>query len=149
MREKFYVDLPRHFIFNALNGAIALCRSDPDKAAKLIIALAQCLDYSSLTQQRVLLDEEQEFAESYMYVQSIRFAPRLRYSNESPKWPKCYIQKYAFFNVIEKALKDALIEYPDIIDMEWGLEDNDGLQLWLSFNGIRTVRVKINIFEEE
>lgn len=149
MREKFYVDLPRHFIFNAMNGAIALCRSDPEKAARLIIALAQCLNYSSISQQRVLLDEELEFIESYLYVQSIRFTPRLSCRYTSPRRLKCHIQKYAIFNIVEKALKDAMTVHQDEISMDWGLENQDGTQLWINFNGMSALKTPIKLYKEE
>lgn len=151
MREKFSIDLPRHFIFNALNSAIALCRSDPEKASKLIVSLAQCLNFSSVTQQRVLLDEELEFIESYLFIQSVRFIPRLScsYKYSLSIGPKRFIQKYAAFNVIEKALQDAMAANQNAIGLEWGINNQENSQLWFSINGSNAFHVPIKLFEEE
>lgn len=117
MRERFYVDLPRHFIFNALNCIIALCRVDPEKGARLTAAFAQCINYTSGTAQKVLINEELEAIEAYLYVQSIRFMPRFKFSVAGNK-ENMQINRYAVFNIVESCVREAVEKYADDICIE-------------------------------
>ena len=68
-----------HFLFNALNTALALVRVDPAQAEVVLEALAQ-LFRTALADAgaSVALEEEVELARRYLEIEQIRFGPRLR-----------------------------------------------------------------------
>jgi two-component system, LytTR family, sensor histidine kinase AlgZ len=68
-----------HFLFNALNTALALVRVDPPRAESVLEDLAQ-LFRSALADAgaSVSLDEEMELARRYLAIEQVRFGQRLR-----------------------------------------------------------------------
>ncbi len=68
-----------HFLFNALNTALALVRVDPPRAEAVLEDLAQ-LFRTALADVGawVTLDEEMELARRYLDIEQIRFGARLR-----------------------------------------------------------------------
>jgi len=72
--------LQPHFLFNTLNGAVALVRENENESAtKMLIGLSDMLRYSLETaeQQEVTLDQELEFLSMYLKVEGMRFPDRL------------------------------------------------------------------------
>jgi LytS/YehU family sensor histidine kinase len=69
-----------HFLFNSLNALTNLVYEDQDKAAKFIKQLSEVYRYvlDSRDKEIVLLEEEQRFLESYLFLQQIRFGDNLR-----------------------------------------------------------------------
>ena len=70
-----------HFLFNALNSAVALIREGrADAAARTLVALGDVLRrlVDSSGRQEVALGEELEFLARYLDIQRMRFADRLR-----------------------------------------------------------------------
>lgn len=70
-----------HFLFNALNSAIALVREDPARAELLLQDLCD-LFHAALQEKRstIALDEEIELARRYLEIEQIRFGERLHVS---------------------------------------------------------------------
>jgi two-component system sensor histidine kinase AlgZ len=70
-----------HFLFNALNTALALVRLDPDRAERVLEDLST-LFREALAEARssVTLDEEIELAQRYLAIEQVRFGDRLRVS---------------------------------------------------------------------
>ncbi len=68
-----------HFLFNALNSAIALIRNEPRKAEKVLEDLSE-LFRAALAQRDVLssLGEEVRLAQHYLEIEQVRFGQRLR-----------------------------------------------------------------------
>lgn len=68
-----------HFLFNALNTALALVRVDPARAESVLEDLAQIF-HTALADvgASVSLDEEIELARRYLAIEQIRFGQRLR-----------------------------------------------------------------------
>jgi LytS/YehU family sensor histidine kinase len=67
----------RHFLFNALNAVITLCRQNP-VAADLVVDISTYLQRSLEDKEFIItLDEELEQVISYLNIQKIRFADRL------------------------------------------------------------------------
>ncbi|URI07997.1 histidine kinase [Aquincola tertiaricarbonis] len=68
-----------HFLFNALNTALALVQVDPAKAEQVLEDLAE-LFRTAVAEQRssVTLAEELTLAERYLAIEQVRFGPRLR-----------------------------------------------------------------------
>ncbi|MDR7865354.1 MAG: sensor histidine kinase [Sporomusaceae bacterium] len=67
-----------HFLFNALNTIVSLCRTNPEEARSLIIELSDFFRRSLKTSRDfVTLKEELEHVESYLTLEKARFGPRL------------------------------------------------------------------------
>jgi len=68
-----------HFLFNALNSAIALVRVDPPRAEAVLEDLAELFRAATAHQQaEVSLTEELALAERYLAIEQVRFGERLR-----------------------------------------------------------------------
>ncbi|WP_284615173.1 sensor histidine kinase [Aquabacterium humicola] len=68
-----------HFLFNALNTALALVRIDPDRAETVLEDLAQLFRVAlAETGAAVTLDEEIELAQRYLAIEKLRFGDRLQ-----------------------------------------------------------------------
>ncbi len=71
-----------HFIFNALNGVSAYCKTDPRKADEAVKALARYLrSYLHLvgSSQNVSFETELDMVENYLILQKMRFGDDLEY----------------------------------------------------------------------
>lgn len=69
-----------HFLYNTLNGVIALNRMGESKLLeKTIIQLTQLFRYTCSNEHTVRIREEMEFAERYLFLQSLRFDDKLEY----------------------------------------------------------------------
>jgi two-component system, LytTR family, sensor histidine kinase AlgZ len=68
-----------HFLFNALNTALALVRVDPARAERVLEDLAQLFRVALADAgASVSLDEEIELAQRYLAIEQLRFGRRLR-----------------------------------------------------------------------
>ncbi|MEP7282185.1 MAG: histidine kinase [Rubrivivax sp.] len=67
-----------HFLFNALNTALALVREDPPQAERVLEDLAQ-LFRAALAEQgsSVTLDDEIDLAQRYLAIEQVRFGARM------------------------------------------------------------------------
>lgn len=67
-----------HFLFNALNSAIALVRAEPHKAERLLEDLSDLFRYALTEQgQSVSLADEITLAQRYLAIEQIRFGDRI------------------------------------------------------------------------
>ncbi|MDE2565306.1 MAG: histidine kinase, partial [Burkholderiales bacterium] len=67
-----------HFLFNALNTALALVRVDPERAENVLEDLAQLFRVAlAEVGSAVTLDEEIELARRYLAIEQVRFGARL------------------------------------------------------------------------
>lgn len=109
MGDFFKTYLKQHFIYNALNCAISLCRKNPEEASELLICLSECLHYTSFPNKDfVLLREEIEFINSYLYVQSVRFSPRIELICDTDKEINCNIIRFSMHKYIDDILENIL-----------------------------------------
>lgn len=68
-----------HFLFNALNSAVALVRSDPERAETVLEDLAELFRAALQTHDAtVTLADELQLAERYLAIEAVRFGERLR-----------------------------------------------------------------------
>src|SRR2546427_8048765 len=67
-----------HFLFNTLNTLAALIESNPEKAERITEDLAEVFRYAldSARLDRVKLDDELKFLESYLAIEKARFDTR-------------------------------------------------------------------------
>ncbi|MGH4118602.1 sensor histidine kinase [Clostridium sp.] len=101
----------QHFLFNTLNGILALCRQDPEEARKVVLELTSYLRFNfNAMEEIVFLYEEIEYIKSYLYIQKVRFGQRLNY--------KCFIQedvnflipKDSLYNLIDNAINHGILK---------------------------------------
>jgi two-component system sensor histidine kinase AlgZ len=70
-----------HFLFNALNTALALVRVDPARAETVLEDLAQLFRVAlAESGASVALDEEIDLAQRYLAIEQVRYGPRLQVS---------------------------------------------------------------------
>jgi two-component system sensor histidine kinase AlgZ len=68
-----------HFLFNTLNGAIALVRAEPRKAERLLEDLSDLFRHALIEQgESVSLAQELELAQRYLAIEQVRFGERIR-----------------------------------------------------------------------
>jgi len=100
-----------HFLFNALNTIVALVRTDPLKARKLLIALSHFFrqNLNGTTATETTLEEELKHVKSYLEIEETRFTDKLtvRYDVEevafSVKIPPMTLQP-----IVENAMKHGI-----------------------------------------
>lgn len=67
-----------HFLFNALNTIVSLCRTNPEQARSLLVELSDFFRRSLRTERDfVSLQEELEHVDSYLALEKARFGQRL------------------------------------------------------------------------
>jgi two-component sensor histidine kinase len=74
------LQLNPHFLFNALNGALALIATDPPAAEKMVSGLSEFLRMvlTASGEQEVALERELSLLERYVEIQRVRFEDRLQ-----------------------------------------------------------------------
>jgi signal transduction histidine kinase len=100
-----------HFFFNTLNTLAALIDNSPEKAEKLTESLADVFRYAldSTRVERVTLDQELTFLESYLAIEKARFNERLSYSFEvDPAARKHLIPPMILQPLVENAVRHGI-----------------------------------------
>jgi two-component system, LytTR family, sensor histidine kinase AlgZ len=96
-----------HFLFNALNTALALVRLDPDRAERVLEDLST-LFREALAESRssVTLDEEIELAQRYLAIEQVRFGDRLRVSwDVDPRAGRARVPPLVLQPLVENAVR--------------------------------------------
>jgi len=99
-----------HFLFNALNSAIALIPEDPGRAEKLLERLAGLLRFSlDAAPAKVSLGEELRVVTDYLEIERVRFGARLRFEIDVPgELHGALIPAFAIQTVVENSVKYAV-----------------------------------------
>ncbi|HZF25020.1 MAG TPA: histidine kinase [Steroidobacteraceae bacterium] len=81
------MQLNPHFLFNTLNAAVALVRSDASAAEQILVRLGDLLrrTFRDGELDQVPLAREAEFVRQYLEIQSLRFAERLVFEVQVPE----------------------------------------------------------------
>jgi len=109
LKNYFKTCLKQHFIYNTLNCAVSLCRKKPKEASELLIDLSDCLHYTSdNNSDLVSLKEEIDFVCSYLYVQSIRFSPRIELNCDTGNMISCNIARFLIYRYVDDILENVL-----------------------------------------
>ena len=76
------LQLNPHFLFNTMNGIVALIPSDPRSAERMLTGLSDFLRLSlhNAGEQEVPIEREIQLLERYVMIQQLRFQDRLRIS---------------------------------------------------------------------
>lgn len=107
--ESLKSQLNPHFLFNSLNALTNLVYEDPDKAAKFIKQLSEVYRYvlDTRNRERVDLQEELQFIDSYLFLQKIRFGDNLKTNIQISRSGK--IAPLALQLLIENAIKHNVV----------------------------------------
>jgi len=99
-----------HFLFNALNSAIALIPEDPARAEQLLVRLASLLRFSlDAAPATVSLGDELRIATDYLEIERVRYGDRLRFEIDVPSELRgAAIPAFAIQTVIENSVKYAV-----------------------------------------
>ncbi|HEX3479603.1 MAG TPA: histidine kinase [Kofleriaceae bacterium] len=99
-----------HFLFNALNSAIALIPEDPRRAEQLLERLAGLLRFSlDAAPALVPLGEEIRVVTDYLEIERVRFGERLRFAIDIPdELLGAMIPAFAVQTVVENSVKYAV-----------------------------------------
>ncbi|MDR0428393.1 MAG: histidine kinase [Dysgonamonadaceae bacterium] len=110
-----------HFLFNSLNTLNGLIGYDDDKAHEYVDQLSLVFRYTMQNKPAILLYEELNFAESYIYLMKIRYNDSLQIEiNSDEKYLRYYILPFGLQLLIENAIKHNVIskKYPLLITIE-------------------------------
>lgn len=101
----------QHFLFNALNTAVSLCRKNPEAASELIIEISTYLQ-KSLEDKDILipLEEELEHVFSYINIQKARFSDRLKVVTDIEGDMKCRIPAFILQPVVDNAIRHGVLK---------------------------------------
>jgi two-component system sensor histidine kinase AlgZ len=104
-----------HFLFNALNTAVALVRVDPTRAEEVLEDLAQLFRVALEDHgQAVTLTEEVELAQRYLAIEQVRFGDRLRVRWEiDPAAGGARVPPLLLQPLVENAVRHGIEPSPD------------------------------------
>jgi signal transduction histidine kinase len=104
-----------HFLFNALNSAIALIPEDPRRAEDVLVRLSALLRCSLDAQDGVARDrlvalgEELRVVTDYLEIERVRFGERLDYEVDVPdELAPCEVPAFAIQTLVENSVKYAV-----------------------------------------
>jgi sensor histidine kinase YesM len=99
-----------HFLFNALNSAIALIPEDPARAESVLERLARLLRSSlDAASAMVSLGDELRVVTDYLEIERVRFGDRLRYEIDVPEALRgAIIPAFAVQTLVENSVKYAV-----------------------------------------
>ncbi len=137
--ETLTSQLRPHFLFNTLNGVIALMRRDIDAAERMVTELADLLSASlrALPSQEIALSEELALLERYISIMQVRFGSRLTIERAiAPGVSAALLPAFLFQPLVENALEHGIARRPGpgrvVISAE---RVGDALRLSVSDNG--------------
>ncbi|MBL7684343.1 MAG: histidine kinase [Flavipsychrobacter sp.] len=107
---KLRQQLQPHFLYNSLNSISALTMIEPTKAQDMIGKLSDFLRTSVKRdgQERIKLDEELQYIEAYLCIESVRFGDRLKVEYRKDYNPQAEIPPFILQPVMENAIKFGL-----------------------------------------
>ena len=99
-----------HFLFNALNSAIALIPEDPQRAEDVLERLSGLLRFSLDAQARVVpLGEELRMVTDYLEIERVRFGDRLAYDIDVAEELRSHeVPAFAIQTLVENSVKYAV-----------------------------------------
>ncbi len=115
-----------HFLFNCFNVLSTLVYKDADTSAKFIAQLSLVYRYLLFNQEKkvVLLKEELEFLNAYLYLLKIRFGDNMIVDNKiAPEGEKNYVAPAALQMLIENAIKHNVISRKNPLRINLFTED--------------------------
>ena len=122
-----------HFLFNILNSLTSLARKKSDKLEPSIISLSQLMRYMlyDSSDNKVPLEKEIEYLESYINLQKLRFGDELKVDvTFSINNNDCLVEPMLFIPLVENAFKYGTENAGDNLIMIDLLVPEDGSKLY-------------------
>ncbi|ANQ52701.1 histidine kinase [Flammeovirga sp. MY04] len=120
--------LQPHFLFNNLNTIYFLMDSQPEKAKELVVQLSDALSHQlyKANQDKVMLEEELEYLESYIKIEQIRHQDFLELNYNFPEeTSKLSIAPMLLMTFIENAFKHSTHSKGYKINIDISLNGNE------------------------
>lgn len=126
---KLRQQLQPHFLYNSLNSISALTMIEPSKAQDMIGKLSDFLRRSVKRdgQEQISMDEELDYIEAYLCIESVRFGDRLKISYAKKYNPKAQIPPFILQPVIENAIKFGLYGKTGEVNIVVDISQKDGM----------------------
>jgi LytS/YehU family sensor histidine kinase len=111
LKPSFESRVSRHFLFNALNSVVALCRKDPEAAALLAGEIGTYLQRSLEGKpSRIALEEELEHVFAYVNIQKARFPDRLKIVTEIEEGLVCLLPAFTLQPLVDNAIRHGILK---------------------------------------
>jgi LytS/YehU family sensor histidine kinase len=103
--------ISRHFLFNALNAVITLCRKNPGEAAALAGDIGAYVQRSLEDKAPLIaLEEELEHVLAYVNIQKARFFPRLRVALAIEEDLHCLMPAFTLQPLVDNAVRHGVLK---------------------------------------
>lgn len=124
---KLRQQLQPHFLYNSLNSVSALIMLQPDKAQEMIGKLSDFLRSSVRKEagDRIPLENEILYIESYLAIESIRFGDRLQVQIENNAGTGQFIPPFILQPILENAIKFSVYAQTGPVHIDVLLESED------------------------
>lgn len=98
-----------HFLFNALNTIISICRRDPEKARRLLVHLGEFFRKNlSIGRETVPLEQEIEHVKAYLAIEQARFGDRLKVVFDLEPFSGVMVPPLILQPLVENAVKHGI-----------------------------------------
>lgn len=125
---KLRQQLQPHFLYNSLNSINALILIQPEKAQEMIGRLSDFLRNSvkSEGREQIPVQEELEYIENYLSIETIRFGERLKVNYRKHFTGYALLPPFLLQPVLENAIKFGLYGTSDVVEIEIEIGLDDG-----------------------
>jgi hypothetical protein len=127
---KLRQQLQPHFLYNSLNALAALIYTDSEKAADMVFRLSEFLRSSVRQGQSELvpLTEEIEYLRNYLWIESVRFGPRMQviWTGDDPL-PEAKLPPFLLQPLMENAIRYGLYGHRGEVRIELDIRMEDQL----------------------
>jgi two-component system sensor histidine kinase LytS len=128
-----------HFLFNALNTIVALVRTDPVKARKLLLSLSHFFrqNLAGTTATETTLEEELKHVKAYLEIEETRFADKLSvYYDVDEDALRVKIPPMTLQPLVENAVKHGLKQLRNDSQLQIRIQkEKDAVKLSIIDNG--------------
>lgn len=103
-----------HFLFNALSTISMFCRTKPERAQELLLALSSYFRNTLRTGRSLIpLQEEMQHVRAYIELEKARFEDKLIIREDIPDDLSCTIPAFTLQPLVENAVKHGAMKQPD------------------------------------
>lgn len=129
-----------HFLYNALNTIIAICRLDSDKTMQLLLELSRYLRSSFDFQNRdqlVPLHKELELVQAYLYLEQARFEERLEVQYDIVEQGFIMIPPLCIQPIVENAVRHGIMQRSEGGKVQITIQSQEsGIKVIVTDNGV-------------
>jgi LytS/YehU family sensor histidine kinase len=124
---KLRQQLQPHFLYNSLNSINALIMIQPGKAQEMIGKLSDFLRNSVKREgkEHIQIDEELEYIEAYLAIETVRFGERLRLQYDKDYTDNATIPPFLLQPLLENAIKFGLYGVTGVVPITMAIKIED------------------------